>query len=81
MRIVVPGPGGNDANAPTLTAVLLSSSDALLPPPCLLFVLNRLLLLGVRMMALIGRCDAPVGDAGGETVMSSVYRLTGSIAS
>lgn len=59
-------------NVPTLTAVLLSSSDALLPPPGLLLVLIRLLLLGVRITALMGRGGAPVGDAGGETVMTVV---------
>lgn len=54
---------------PTLTAVLPSSSDARLPP-CLLLILKRLVLRGVRMTALMGRGGAPVGDAGGETVIS-----------
>lgn len=53
---------------PTLTAVLPSSSDARLPP-CLLLILKRLVLRGVRMTALIGRGGA-VGDAGGETAIS-----------
>lgn len=54
---------------PTLTAVLPSSSDARLPP-CLLLILKRLVLRGVRMTALMGRGGAPVGDPGGETVIS-----------
>lgn len=40
---------------PTLTAVRLSSSEALLPPPALLDMLNLLVLLGCALaMALIG---------------------------
>lgn len=54
---------------PTLTAVFPSSSDARLPP-CLLLMLMRLLLRGVRITALMGRGGTPVGEAGGETVMS-----------
>ena len=54
---------------PTLTAVLASSSEARLPPPCLLLILSLLLLRGVRVTALsLG--DAPVGEPGGETVMT-----------
>lgn len=59
-----------------MTAVLPSSSEARLPPPCLELMLMRLLLRGVRMMALKGRGGAPVGDAGGEAVMTPVYRDT-----
>lgn len=58
-----------DGHVPTLTAVLPSSSDARLPPG-LLLILMRLLLRGVRITALIGRGAGPVGDAGGETVIS-----------
>lgn len=54
--------------SPTLTAVLLSSSEARLP--CLLLILRRLVLLGVRIKALKGRGDAPVGEPGGEGVMA-----------
>jgi hypothetical protein len=57
------------SHIPTLTAVLPSSSDARLPP-CLLLILKRLALRGVRITALMGRGGAPVGDAGGETVIS-----------
>lgn len=58
-----------DSHIPTLTAVLPSSSDARLPPG-LLLVLMRLVLRGVRITALIGRGAGPVGDPGGETVIS-----------
>jgi len=58
-----------NGHIPTLTAVLPSSSEARLPP-CLLLVLIRLLLRGVRITALIGRGAGPVGDPGGETVIS-----------
>lgn len=57
--------------APTLTAVLVSSSEARLPGPCLLLMLNRLLLLGVRIM--LNRGEAAVGEAGGEPVMALYY--------
>lgn len=61
---------GGRYNAPTLTAVFASSSDARLPPPCLLLVLKRLLLLGVRSTALMGRCWwTPVGEPGGDIVI------------
>ena len=57
--------------APTLTAVLESSSDARLPPPCLLLVLMRLLLLGVfERMELMGRGGMPVGEPGGDIAMA-----------
>jgi hypothetical protein len=59
---------------PTLTAVFVSSSDALLPPPVLLCTLMRLLLLGAgRTMALKGRAGIVPGDgeAGGELAMSA----------
>ena len=56
-------------NVPTFTAVLPSSSDARLPPG-LLLTLIRLLLLGGRIMALIGRCGPADGDVGGELVMA-----------
>lgn len=62
--------GDQDVHIPTLTAVFASSSEALLPP-CLLLILMRLLLRGVRMTALMGRGAGPVGDAGGETVISA----------
>lgn len=51
-------------NAPTLTAVFPSSSEARLPPPCLLLILKRLVLRGVRMMPLKGRWGASAGDSG-----------------
>lgn len=51
---------------PTLTAVRPSSSEALLPPPALLPVLMRLLLLGAGLtMALRGRGGRVPGDVGG----------------
>lgn len=56
---------------PTLTEVLASSSDALLPPT-LLDVLIRLLLLGAgRIMALSGRWGRVPGpgDDGGEAIV------------
>lgn len=58
---------------PTLTAVRLSSSEALLPPPVLLPVLMRLWLLGavLEAMALRGRWGRwPPGEAGGELAMA-----------
>lgn len=58
-------------NVPTLTAVLLSSSDARLPLSCLLPVLMRLLLLDGRTAPLTGRWGTPVGDPSGEPVMVS----------
>ena len=62
-----------ERNAPTLTAVLVSSSEARLAAPCLLLMLRREVLRGVRMMALnLG--EAPVGEAGGETVMPYIDR-------
>lgn len=36
-------------------------------------MLMRLLLRGVRITALMGRGGGPVGDAGGETVISPQY--------
>jgi len=55
---------------PTLTDVLPSSSEALLPPPALLCTLMRLLLLGAgRTMALSGRCGSVPGEAGGEAIL------------
>lgn len=61
----------NRKNLPTLTAVRPSSSEALLPPPCLLVMLKRLLLLGEgRTMALIGLWGMWFpGEAGGELAM------------
>jgi hypothetical protein len=53
---------------PTLTAVLLSSSDARLPP-CLLLMLMRLELRFERIIALIGRATPFAGDPGGEVAM------------
>lgn len=58
-----------DGHVPTLTAVFPSSSEARLPPG-LLLILRRLLLRGVRITELMGRGAGPVGDAGGETVIS-----------
>jgi hypothetical protein len=49
---------------------LPSSSDARLPPPTLLVMLIRLLLLGGFIIALIGRCSKPEGDSGGELAMA-----------
>ena len=53
---------------PTLTEVLPSSSDALLPPPCLLLMLIRLELLPACNTPLIGRAGG--GEAGGELAMA-----------
>jgi hypothetical protein len=53
---------------PTLTAVLLSSSEARLPP-CLLLMLMRLELRFERIIALIGRGTPFAGDPGGEAAM------------
>jgi len=59
-------------HSPTLTEVLPSSSEALLPPPALLCMLIRLLLLGAgRTMALSGRCGRVPGEAGGELAIFS----------
>lgn len=61
---------------PTLTAVRLSSSEALLPPPALLVMLNRLVLLGAALaIALRGREGSPPGDAGGELAMAGYNGL------
>lgn len=54
----------------TLTEVLLSSSDALLPPPALLVMLMRLWLLGGRIRALIGLEGTLGGDPGGELAIA-----------
>ncbi len=55
--------------SPTLTAVFVSSSEALLPP-ALLCMLMRLVLLGAgRTMALSGRAGSVAGEAGGELAM------------
>ena len=53
-------------HSPTLTAVLPSSSEALLPPPCLLPMLMRLELRCICRVALDDLCNAPGGEAGGE---------------
>lgn len=58
----------------TLTAVLLSSSEALLPPPARLLTLMRLLERGGRIMALMGRWMPLAGEPGGE-VISIVPRV------
>lgn len=55
------------AYVPTLTAVLLSSSEARLPP-ILLLVLNRLELRLERIMALIGRLPRAGGEVGGDSI-------------
>ena len=60
---------------PTLTAVRLSSSEALLPPPILLVMLNLLLLLGWALaMALMGLWGIPPGEAGGEVAMAKLRK-------
>lgn len=53
---------------PTLTAVLLSSSDALLSPG-LLLILIRLELRLERNMALMGRVTPLAGEPGGEVAI------------
>lgn len=60
-----------------MTAVLLlSSSEARLPPPCLLLMLRRLELRFGRIMALMGRGTAMLGgDAGGE-IAAMVWAAT-----
>jgi hypothetical protein len=62
---------------PTLTAVRLSSSEARLPPPVLLVILNLLVLLVwvLLAMALIGLWRIPPGDAGGELAMAAMGEL------
>lgn len=55
---------------PTLTDVLPSSSEALLPPPALLVMLMRLFVRGGRMKALAGREEMPDGDPGGELAIA-----------
>lgn len=69
------------ADIPTLTAVRLSSSEALLPPPALLDMLNLLVLLGwaLAAMALIGLWIPP-GEAGGELAMMAVCEVQTSCA-
>jgi hypothetical protein len=61
---------------PTLTAVLLSSSEARLSPGRLP-VLMRLILLGGRIMALIGRVVGvgAAGEPGGDIVMVAIASL------
>jgi len=61
-------------HSPTFTEVLPSSSEALLPPPCLLLMLIRLVLLGALIIALTGRCERPDGEAGGELAISLEFR-------
>lgn len=56
---------------PTLTAVLLSSSLALLPPPSLPLMLRRLELRFGRIMALMGRGTPCAGDVGGDAAMGA----------
>lgn len=57
-------------HSPTFTAVLPSSSDARLPPPCLVPMLMRLELLCICMTALDGLCNTPGGEAGGELAIA-----------
>jgi hypothetical protein len=57
---------------PTLTAVLLSSSEALLPPG-LLLTLMRLELRFGRIIALMGRGTPFAGEPGGEVAMCAAY--------
>ena len=60
-------------NAPTLTAVLESSSDARLLPPGLLLILRRLALLVGLIIALIGR-GGGIGEVGGEAIVTLAQR-------
>lgn len=62
------GPWGGGGHLPTLTAVLLSSSDALLSPG-LLLILIRLELRLERNMALMGRVTPLAGEPGGEVAI------------
>lgn len=55
-------------NIPTLTAVLLSSSEALLPPGLLLMLMRLELRFG-RIIALMGRGTPLAGEPGGEVAM------------
>ena len=55
-------------NPPTLTDVLVSSSETLLVPPCLLLILIRLELLCMPFIPLKGRCGWFGGETGGEEV-------------
>jgi hypothetical protein len=64
---------GINCDVPTLTAVLLSSSEARLPPGRLP-VLMRLVLRGGRIMALMGRVGMP-GDPGGEVAVGIVITV------
>lgn len=57
-------------HSPTFTAVLLSSSDARLPPPCLVVTLMRLELRCVCTAALDDLCNTPGGEDGGELAMA-----------
>jgi hypothetical protein len=59
-----------EVNIPTLTEVLPSSSDALLPPPALLVMLMRLFVLGGLIIALTGLGGLPEGDPGGELAIT-----------
>jgi hypothetical protein len=66
------GRGGERYDVPTLTEVFESSSDARLPPPCLLLMLMRLeLRLDGPIIALMGR-GMPAGDPGGEAMAANV---------
>jgi hypothetical protein len=70
-------------NIPTLTEVLPSSSDALLPPPALLVMLMRLFVLGGLIIALTGLGGLPEGDPGGElaiTLLSPSLRQNAEIS-
>lgn len=65
-------------HSPTLTDVRPSSSEALLPPPALLDVLIRLLLLWVgRIMALCGRWGGFPGEFGGEVIVVGGRKVGG----
>lgn len=59
---------------PTFTDVLLSSSDARLPPPSLLPTLIRLGLLAAFTVALNDRCNVLGGEAGGELAIAGRLR-------
>lgn len=70
LQVRLLGRGGDfGAHIPTLTAVLESSSLALLPPPSLLLMLRRLELRLGLIMALMGRGTPFAGDVGGEAAI------------
>lgn len=65
-------PYGTRIDLPTRTDVRPSSSEALLPPPALLVILNRELLLGAGLtIALSGRGGRFPGDVGGLAIVGA----------